>query len=278
MVSADQLHRELDAFYRSGEEARMKRRRELLSLRSTLAPMLKSLDETGKFVDFENYQLEIRKVFGTGQVTTPDVVKIQAQLCHALHFHEIQLKQSHIYKRRNKHLTKFLQKEIKGLTTENNDRQQKLVRQVEEVKNLLKEQSKTLKTKIELQDNEIKQLRDQLGVADLSLMSPKSRVSSVSESLHTMMEKISFEELKKKEVYHPVLDVTTTPTCLSKSKLWNDMKKYDTEMYCGQPAASSRQSTQDNKRSLLELINCDDSLLSPTSQDIKKLSAEVFSL
>lgn len=225
-TSTEQLHRELDALYRAGEEARMQRRRELLSLRSTLTPLSKSLDEVASSSQLSIYQIQIRRAFGVSHEPAPYVIKIQAQLCHALHSHEIQLKQLHIFKRRNKQLTKFLQKEVEDLTLESGERQQELVRQVENAKATLEEQSTKMESTSLAQEEEIRRLMDKLDIVDMNLMSPQTRARSVSESLQTMMEKISFEDLKNVDA-HTVLEVTKTPTCLSRSKLWIDLKKQE---------------------------------------------------
>mmetsp|Transcript_52375 Transcript_52375/g.126759 ORF Transcript_52375/g.126759 Transcript_52375/m.126759 type:complete len:318 (+) Transcript_52375:276-1229(+) len=315
MKTVVQLKRELNALRQAGTESKMERRREILSLRSNMTMVLKSIHKARSSTQLSLYGEQIHNVFGASQQQEVQenvprnvgVAKIRAQLCEALHKDEIQLKQSHLYKRHTKHIKKYLQKEVEKLRQESRDTQEKLGKQIQDIKNSLEQQSQTMSSTIHHQEKEIATLRTQLGMTnvamDLSLMSPETRKRSVAESLHTIMEKgsSSLEELElNQHRYKPVLDSTETPTCLSRSKIWIELKKEnylsdlnddkdggDNELLLQTPVDDFllRAREKDGNQlfcktklgqSLIELMNSEDSMLSPTSKEIKKLSNEVF--
>jgi hypothetical protein len=361
--SIGQLELELDELYREGEKRRMENRRELLGLRAKFNPLCRSLNEMADTFNLAVYMDHLRKVYGEGNEPEPYVIKIQAQLCHSLHSNEIQLKQTHSIQRRNKQLCKFLQNQADELTLESGERERKLIRQVQEGKANLDELASELDSRVRTLDSEINELRDHLGVVDIRTMSPETRVKSISDSMHAMMQGIGFEELKDSSA-SAVLELTATPKILSKSKLWIDLKAEGNEhgVRSGRTSTltkrsrhgglgGSRHSSSNSRhltggsmhrsrsdhyqmqthrgltmtmgigmsirnlmssfddadsddefhhdlavetppkdgeksrlsntmigKSLLELVESDDSILSPASRDIKKLSQEVFAL
>jgi hypothetical protein len=223
VVSVEQLERELDELYRKGEEMRMENRRALVALRAKFNPLSKSLNDMGDSFSLSVYQDHLRQAFGDGNEPEPHVIKIQAQLCHALHCHEIQLKQTHITERRTKQLSKYFKKQVEELTLESRERERNLARRVEEERANLDALEAALESRARALDDEIEELRNKHGVVDIRMMSPETRVKSISESMYAMMEGIGFEELKNSDA-SAVLELTTTPTILSKSKLWIDLK------------------------------------------------------
>jgi hypothetical protein len=418
-----QLENEVEDLYRRGEETRLEHRRELLALRTTLAALAKSLDDLGESYKMGLYQKAMRDVYMEGQdeqhkekeiekrqlhppdelqdassysgssqggsnhtvdCPQPYVVKIQAQLCHALHSNEIQLKQAHIVKRRNKHLAKYLQKQKQELSRESEERKGKLSKRIDEETAKWEEELESLKARVDKQKDDIVDLRKQLGISGRRILSPilspRKVLGSFSDSFRNLMDGISLKDLKNM-IPPPSLELLQTPPSLSKSKLWIDLKReeevkeqqalegvgdtfrsgsfvrrsnaqgrrsssfamhrdssrtsahgslngsshHSTDHYTApnrqtlmrslgigtrssmlfgtsdfeedkddfidsplggdgfavETPASKRQSVLTNTslgKSLLELVNSDDTSLSPTSQNIKKLSAEVFGM
>ena len=299
---------ELDALKRKGELTRLEARRELLSLRSKLNPLTKNLQQQGGSFNLNIYQQAISDLFQEN-VPSPSFLRIQAQLCHTLHCHEIQLKQLQIIKKHNKRIIQYFQEEIKEITEDNTPREQQLMDQISSLTADLTDLKEELEKKATDQEEKITELMERLG-------------STANDSFMGA----SFSHLT--DIFGSNFDPTQTPMALRKSKIWVDLQKYDQkddsslgrelrkpfdgssfassgsssdskmpqrrssimnslfglmeddddEENPQTPAAASSRPTlsRETVRSFVEHSECSDGLLSPTSDALRKLSAEVF--
>jgi hypothetical protein len=217
MSSVGELRKELYELRSKGETTRLESRRELLNLRSELNPLTKNLKQQGASFHLSLYQHQLKQVFDVNQVPSPYVLKILAQLCHALHCHEIQLKQIHIMKRYNKKIIKELQKQIKLLTEENGQRELLLVEEREEKREDIAKLRKEYEPKMEELQDELANMRQKLGI----YISPSPMASPVS--LRAMM---SSDFLLNCSSFSK-LDGSQTPELLKKSLIWSSLKLAD---------------------------------------------------
>jgi hypothetical protein len=308
------IQRELAELRRHGDETRMGDRRELLQLRNELASTKKSLEAQGASCAPGMYQQAVRHVFcnedGSG-VPQAHVLKLQAQLCHSLHFNEVQLKQSIIVGRRCKHITEFFEQERDKLRVESGNSKRVLSNKVYEETASWQNELGELKSRYSAQKEQISRLRtlskQRHELCEERLMNG-APVSPLHESLMRVMEGIHYKDLKH-AVMPASLDRTITPPNLSesslwkqlknsssssrqrsknqsmnghgeytKSLLWNDLKKdSENKKFAGMGKIKSlkpfKRSTAVHKSE-----NNDNLMLSPTSKTIKALSAEVFGL
>jgi hypothetical protein len=214
MQSASDLRIELAAVKQKGEKARLEARRELLSLRAKLNPSTKNLQQMGESFNLAIYQHEIAKVFQS-DVSSPSFLRIQAQLCHALHCHEIQLKQMQITQKHNRRVIEYLQYEISEITEDSSTRKMVLVNELASASKTLFALKEELECKAESQEEEINELMEQLG----------STAIAYDDSF--MQE--SFARLQ--DVLGPSFDPTLmhTPISLRKSKIWCDLQRHEEE-------------------------------------------------
>ena len=196
----------LERTIREGEEARLNARREILSLRAELTALTGRLKQRSEEIPMFLYQREMKAVFDENELPTPYVIKIQAQLCQTLHQQEIQLKQMHLTKKKNKKVITYLQNEAKRLTEENAQRELELVNRIAQKNAERHAEMDALKEKVLHQEEEIRKLQRTLGMDD-GCHSPVATRKSLS--LRNLMESIS-----------PL----ATPKALRMSKVWADAK------------------------------------------------------
>ena len=209
METARELRQELDALKRKGEKTRLESRRELLSLRAKLKPLAKDLQQAGESIHLGIYQQQITFVFQKN-LPTPYIQRILSQLCHALHCHEVQLKQLKIIKQWNKRIIVAYQKESKNLTEENKSRLQSLQNELSTAEASLKSLEKELESKVEQQEKDIDQLFEQVG--NMSAFNGSfARLTGAGGG----------------DVFDSA--ITETPMTLRKSKIWIDLTRNEEE-------------------------------------------------
>ncbi|KAL3908399.1 MAG: hypothetical protein SGARI_003078, partial [Bacillariaceae sp.] len=163
--SLQELQQELVELKQKGEDKKLKHRRDLLALRTSLACSTKSLNDKTRSCQYTIYQQSIRDIFrnedGSG-VPQPYVIKVQAQLCHSLHSTEIQLKQTKVVKKQNSRMAKYLEKELSKLREENRKRRRDTSNQLYEHTAHWQQELGELKTTFKEQEDEITRLRSML--------------------------------------------------------------------------------------------------------------------
>lgn len=151
------------------------------------------------------------------------VLKLQTKLCHALHWHEIQVKQIHLYKRHHKLLVKeVLKKQLKDLQ--------------DEIK------AKELKTEIRRVQEETQQALEECNAKIQKQLNQKSALKCILEK-HSSISLASTPEVSQHSKHDNTLclsprptvysidlpdeEIIGTPPILRSSKIWNDLKEAD---------------------------------------------------
>jgi hypothetical protein len=220
-MSPDALRMDLDDLIRQGDRLRLEHRRELLKLRSQLAPLTKNHfnAKRGEGINISVYQ-EVMNESIQDDAPAPFVTKIQSQLCSALHNQEVQLTQIKIAQRSNKRLIIYLSKETEFLKEESKFRENKLTGEIDKANNANKIMGDMFEKDALDQEEEIKLLQMKLGIDPNTPIArrgsslrrrfaPKQRIKRLSGSLRNIMANVGSE----------------TPEILRKSKIWKDLKE-----------------------------------------------------
>jgi hypothetical protein len=209
---------EINDLVNEGDRIRLENRRELLSLRSNLAPLIKSYNEKKEVSDQSVYQEIIKESFKDEKVTSY-VRKIQSLLCHTLHTQEVEMNQIKIAQRYNKQLIVYLSKEIRNLKNESLRREEMLKEDAIKIKNTIEPIRQMREEDARDQEEEIICLKEKLGIDTTKRRSsrfstPRKNLRKLSGSLRNIMTKSNLIE---------------TPGVLKESKIWNDLKEREQE-------------------------------------------------
>jgi hypothetical protein len=219
-MSPEALRMDLDDLICQGDQLRLEQRRELLKLRSQLAPLTQRHfnAKKGEGINISVYQEIMHESIQDG-APAPFVTKIQSQLCSSLHNQEVQLTQIKIAQRSNKKLIIYLSKEIELLKEESKIRENKLTGKIDEANNANKTMEDMFEKDARDQEEEIKSLQTKLGIDPNTPIArrgsglrrrfaPRQRIKRLSGSLKNIMANVGSE----------------TPKILRESKIWKDLK------------------------------------------------------
>jgi hypothetical protein len=216
------------ALHLAGDRKRYAQRRELLALRAKHIPITKNLKQLLQKMDdsssssssatafdkhMDIYREAVQQVFGDDEAGKEErAVQLQTKLCHALHCHEMQVKQIHSLKRHHKHLVNHLLK--KELREQEEGKTEidplKSIAKLEEERRRLKEESEM---RLKEQQEEMDALKQVLG--EQNLLTPQiSGVGSFDGDASSLGYRIQNGE---------TAEDMRTPKILQQSKIWVDL-------------------------------------------------------